>query len=105
MRSDVRRERKLPGGFDREVFELMDAEVKEEEEKEVVFDSGRSARDDGLFSEFEEEEEEEAEEGSETLGEHMVVVPISGNTSCVLALFLDLLYFIIGANLQIKHVS
>ncbi|KAJ6851357.1 histone-lysine N-methyltransferase, H3 lysine-9 specific SUVH4 [Iris pallida] len=64
MRSDLRRERKLPGFFDREVFELMDGAavgVEREEEEEVVFDSGRSAREDGLFSDNEEEDNEEEE--------------------------------------------
>lgn len=63
MRSDLRRERKLPGFFDREVFELMDGAAVgvEREEEEVVFDSGRSAREDGLFSDNEEEDNEEEE--------------------------------------------
>lgn len=88
MRNDLRRERKLPGFFDREVYDILDhqgssssaaaataaegppeaelalalapasatvADDEEgEEEREVVFDSGRSAAaEDGLFSDFE----------------------------------------------------
>lgn len=41
-----------------------------------------------MRDEFEQEEEAEEEE-SETLGEHMVVVLISGNINCVYALFLE----------------
>ncbi|XP_072950612.1 trihelix transcription factor ASR3 [Typha angustifolia] len=89
MRNDLRRERRLPGFFDREVYDILDGVVeveveveeveekgkrKEEEEEEVVFDSGRGAGDDGLFSDFDEEEkgsgaavvvEEEEEEAGE----------------------------------------
>ncbi|XP_051116342.1 trihelix transcription factor ASR3 [Andrographis paniculata] len=67
MRNDLRRERKLPGFFDREVFNILDGGEEEaggglslalrpaaEEEAEPVFDSGRSAAaDDGLFSDSE----------------------------------------------------
>ncbi|KAK2973844.1 hypothetical protein RJ640_011772 [Escallonia rubra] len=75
MRNDLRRERKLPGFFDREVYDILDGggspaaaptelalaltpstatAAEEEVEAEVVFDSGRSAAaDDGLFSDFE----------------------------------------------------
>lgn len=86
MRNDLRRERKLPGFFDKEVYDILDAgesgdepaapslalalpaveaaKVDEgvgeevEAEVEVVFDSGRSAAaDDGLFSDEEAEKE------------------------------------------------
>ncbi|KAL3599358.1 hypothetical protein D5086_007276 [Populus alba] len=75
MRNDLRRERKLPGFFDREVYDILDggggtvqglalalapssAAVEAETITEgVVFDSGRSAApEDGLFSDFEQEE-------------------------------------------------
>ncbi|XP_077212123.1 trihelix transcription factor ASR3-like [Tasmannia lanceolata] len=77
MRSDLRRERKLPGFFDREVYGIMDGgEVGElngkgVKEEEVVFDSGRAAgTEEGLFEDFEQEdiggslEKEEEGEGS-----------------------------------------
>lgn len=87
MRNDLRRERKLPGFFDREVYDILDGggggggeevemggglslalapvaapvEVGEEGEPEALFDSGRStAVDDGLFSDFEQSGQEEA---------------------------------------------
>lgn len=74
MRNDLRRERKLPGFFDREVYDILDgaatvassaspglglalAPAEETTTDEAVFDSGRSAAaDDGLFSDFEPEE-------------------------------------------------
>ncbi|KAK4762362.1 hypothetical protein SAY86_008130 [Trapa natans] len=74
MRNDLRRERRLPGFFDREVYDILDrgaetpapdlalalapaAAEQEHEAKEVIFDSVRSAAaDDGLFSDFEQEE-------------------------------------------------
>lgn len=87
MRNDLRREKKLPGFFDREVYDILDggagagaggststprnplalalgpssssmAEEVKEEEPEAVFDSGRSAAaDDGLFSDFEQQQQ------------------------------------------------
>ncbi|CAL4969142.1 unnamed protein product [Urochloa decumbens] len=88
MRNDARRERRLPGFFDREVYDILEgrgrailpgrspgnaadeeeaaaaaARVEEEKEagpSEAVFDSGRPATEEALFSEDEEEEEEEA---------------------------------------------
>ncbi|XP_008791026.1 trihelix transcription factor ASR3 [Phoenix dactylifera] len=84
MRNDLRRERRLPGFFDREVYDILDGaaaaaeppeEAEEEEEEgkggagkrgvadeEAVFDSGRAAAEDGLFSDFEEEKEVEEDE-------------------------------------------
>ncbi|XP_072965271.1 trihelix transcription factor ASR3-like [Typha angustifolia] len=76
MRSDRRRARRLPGCFDRQVYEMIkrgeeESEEEEEEEEEiemereeeeVVFDSGRKESGEGLF-----EDEEEA----------MMVLPIS----------------------------
>ncbi|XP_059633459.1 trihelix transcription factor ASR3 [Cornus florida] len=82
MRNDMRRERKLPGFFDREVYDILDggpassitptaldlalapsstAPPEEEDvEAEAVFDSGRSAAaEDGLFSDFEQSGQEE----------------------------------------------
>ncbi|KAK3018265.1 hypothetical protein RJ639_004500 [Escallonia herrerae] len=83
-RNDLRRERKLPGFFDKEVYDILDGggspaeamaaptelalaltpstatAAEEEVEAEVVFDSGRSAAaDDGLFSDFEQSGHEE----------------------------------------------
>lgn len=106
MRNDLRRERRLPGFFDREVFEILDGaaaaadreeevaaaeeEVKEEEGEEVkvaeeeeeeaaVFDSGRTATEDGLFSDFDcEDEEDAAEEGRPVAAPPESVRPISG---------------------------
>uniref|UniRef100_A0A0A9EB02 Uncharacterized protein n=1 Tax=Arundo donax TaxID=35708 RepID=A0A0A9EB02_ARUDO len=76
MRNDARRERRLPGFFDREVYDILEGRGRailagrsggngtEEEEavhvaEEPVFDSGRPATEEALFSEDEEEEEEE----------------------------------------------
>ncbi|OAY43834.1 trihelix transcription factor ASR3 isoform X2 [Manihot esculenta] len=74
MRNDLRRERKLPGFFDREVYDILDGvggvspatpglslalapSTEPAEDVETVFDSGRSAAaEDGLFSDFEQEE-------------------------------------------------
>lgn len=68
MRNDLRREKKLPGFFDREVYDILDRgnENGDEQglvlvlgsgvaESEVLFDSGKSAAagDDGLFSDIE----------------------------------------------------
>ncbi|XP_008677637.1 trihelix transcription factor ASR3 isoform X2 [Zea mays] len=85
MRNDARRERRLPGFFDREVYDILEGrgraivdgrsarnaaaeqpapvrvdEDKEAEVPEAVFDSGRPATEEALFSEDEEEEEEDA---------------------------------------------
>ncbi|CAA7396364.1 unnamed protein product [Spirodela intermedia] len=110
MRNDLRRERKLPGFFDKEVYDILDGtteggepveEQEEEEEEEpgdslrrevpeaavapaaaaepdpgavagdaeepatgvaAVFDSGRTAAEDALFSDFEQERDEEGDE-------------------------------------------
>ncbi|XP_008790688.2 trihelix transcription factor ASR3-like [Phoenix dactylifera] len=102
MRNDRRRQRGLPGFFDRGVYEILDgaAEVKaegeeaaaaeeeeeedegkkapaadeEDDEEEAIFDSGRTAADDGLSSDFEQEEEPSEEDERP---QAMVVVPIS----------------------------
>ncbi|KAL7171868.1 hypothetical protein ACSBR2_036512 [Camellia fascicularis] len=90
MRNDLRRERKLPGFFDREVYDILHGgttagaptglapaeegkegeeqtaaqEVEVEVEAEAVFDSGRSAAaEDGLFSDFEQSVQEEGSGG------------------------------------------
>ncbi|XP_019181001.1 PREDICTED: trihelix transcription factor ASR3 isoform X2 [Ipomoea nil] len=87
MRNDLRRERKLPGFFDREVYDILDrgddavaaaaaeevtgalalalgpsvAPGTDDPDPETLFDSGRSAAaDDGLFSDFEQSGQEEA---------------------------------------------
>ncbi|CAA2991434.1 trihelix transcription factor ASR3 [Olea europaea subsp. europaea] len=83
MRNDLRRERKLPGFFDREVYDILDGGEEEgasglalapsvaptgdeggkQVEAEALFDSGRSAAaDDGLFSDFEQSGQEEVGE-------------------------------------------
>lgn len=87
MRNDLRRERKLPGFFDREVYDILDGgggsssaaaaggptalvlalapateevEIEGEGEAEAVFDSRRSAAaEDGLFSDFEQSGQDE----------------------------------------------
>ncbi|RAL38690.1 hypothetical protein DM860_002668 [Cuscuta australis] len=92
MRNDLRRERKLPGFFDREVYDILDGGDCEEltarlalalgpsveagaedPEAETLFDSGRSAAaEDGLFSDFEPSGQEEtgfASPGKELLPE------------------------------------
>ncbi|KAK8477842.1 hypothetical protein V6N13_085537 [Hibiscus sabdariffa] len=82
MRNDLRRERKLPGFFDKEVYDILDgaataAEIPSSvmapalaltltptpavqdvaDDAETVFDSGRStAAEDGLFSDFEQDD-------------------------------------------------
>lgn len=81
MRNDIRRERKLPGFFDKEVYDILDggstavpssatappglslglaptpAAQDVAEDAEAVFDSGRSAAaEDGLFSDFEQDD-------------------------------------------------
>lgn len=85
MRNDLRRERKLPGFFDKEVYDILDgaaavssaveiphsvvapalalaltptpAVQDTAEDNEAVFDSGRSAAaEDGLFSDFEQDD-------------------------------------------------
>lgn len=107
MRNDLRRERRLPGFFDREVYDILDgvavaeveaepaAEEEEEgkkglgrtaaaggEEEEAVFDSGRTAAEDGLFSDFEEEKEaEDEDEDTAPPPQPVAAVPISGNGS------------------------
>jgi hypothetical protein len=104
MRNDARRERRLPGFFDREVYDILEgrgrailggrsggnaAEEEEvvvvpvEEEKEVgvaepVFDSGRPATEEALFSEEEEEEEEAPTPAAPPPPPPVVALPISG---------------------------
>ena len=102
MRNDVRREKRLPGFFDREVYDMLDGvggpppppsglalglapegmvALEEEAEAEAVFDSGRSAAaEDGLFSDFEQsgdspEKEPPPKEAPVTVS---APVPISG---------------------------
>ncbi|KQJ99628.1 trihelix transcription factor ASR3 isoform X2 [Brachypodium distachyon] len=114
MRNDARRERRLPGFFDREVYDILEGrgrgivagtsggnaageeetavrvdeeEEEEEEEKgkekevgvaeEPVFDSGRAAGDDTLFSEDEEGELEETPATTQASPPAVVALPIS----------------------------
>lgn len=55
MSSDVRKDNKLPGCFDQEVFESLDKSLGNHPcvAPEIIFDSGRHGVDDGLFSETE----------------------------------------------------
>ncbi|KAG6503251.1 hypothetical protein ZIOFF_031975 [Zingiber officinale] len=106
MRNDLRREWRLPGFFDREVYDILDgaalpelepeAEAKLAAEEEggrkgggltpppaevevAVFDSGRTAAEDGLFSDFEEEKEvEEEEDDPLPPPQPVTAVPITG---------------------------
>jgi len=108
MRNDARRERRLPGFFDREVYDILEgrgrailasrsagnaaeeeeavaaARVEEEKEAgpaEAVFDSGRPATEEALFSEDEEEEEEEAPAAAAPPPlppQPVIAVPVSG---------------------------
>lgn len=69
MRNDIRRENKLPGFFDREVYSILDKFIgKQDGSKEAIrvmqepiFDSGRpcGGGEDTLFSDFEHSAEEE----------------------------------------------
>jgi hypothetical protein len=104
MRNDARRERRLPGFFDREVYDILEgrgrgilvsrsagnaveeeeavAVPRVEEEKEAgpaeaVFDSGRPATEEALFSEDEEDEEEEAPVAPPP-PPPVITVPVSG---------------------------
>ncbi|KAK9276989.1 hypothetical protein L1049_006528 [Liquidambar formosana] len=105
MRNDLRRERKLPGFFDREVYDILDgggsatasglalalaptaeaaAEAEAEDEKqgvaeEAVFDSGRTAAaEDGMFSDEEAggSPEKDAEAAKEVPSSTTVPAPI-----------------------------
>ncbi|KAK9117705.1 hypothetical protein Sjap_016652 [Stephania japonica] len=91
MRTDSRRERKLPGFFDREVYDMLDgaaaaaegvgpmaAEEEREDEAAVVFDSGRAAAvDEGLFSDFEPSESPEKAAAAAPVAGSATVDPIS----------------------------
>jgi hypothetical protein len=112
MRNDARRERRLPGFFDREVYDILEGRARpvpddraarnaaaaeeavavavavhvEEEDREAqvpeaVFDSGRPATEEALFSE-DEEEEEEVEDAPAVAppppAPSVVAVPVSG---------------------------
>ena len=55
LSNDVRKENKLPGCFDREVFDSIDKWLGIDvhcSAPEVIFDSGRQAAEDGLFSDI-----------------------------------------------------
>lgn len=55
MSSDIRKEHKLPGCFDQQVFESLDKSLGNHPcvATEIIFDSGRQGVDDGLFSDIE----------------------------------------------------
>ncbi|XP_050223996.1 trihelix transcription factor ASR3 [Mercurialis annua] len=94
MRNDLRRERKLPGFFDREVYDILDGAdgvnaaaptpalalalapaSNTEEDTEVVFDSGRTAAaEDGLFSDFEQEEASGSPEKESTVAKEIPLI-------------------------------
>jgi hypothetical protein len=103
IRNDARRERRLPGFFDREVYDILEGRgrailggrsggnaaekeevvpVEEEEEEaaatEPVFDSGRPATEEALFSEEEEEEEEAPTAAGPPPPPLATALPISG---------------------------
>jgi hypothetical protein len=112
MRNDARRERRLPGFFDREVYDILEGrgrgivagsssggnaaeeeevvreqEDEEEEERgeekevaveETVFDSGRPAGEEALFSEDEEGEDDETPKTTQTPPPAVIALPISG---------------------------
>ncbi|KAI4985571.1 hypothetical protein ZWY2020_018201 [Hordeum vulgare] len=127
MRNDARRERRLPGFFDREVYGILEGrgrgvvvggssggdaveevgvgrmeedddgeETGEEEEgrgkgkevevavavavRETVFDSGRPAGEEALFSEDEEEEDAETPEATPAPPPAVIALPISENS-------------------------
>lgn len=104
MRNDLRRERKLPGFFDKEVYDILDggatgvptsttapglalalapnpAAQDMAEDVEAVFDSGRSAAaEDGLFSDFDQDDgggsPEKVDPGVAAAGGKAVPAPI-----------------------------
>jgi hypothetical protein len=102
MRNDARRERRLPGFFDREVYDILEGRdrailggrsrgnaaekeevvpVEEEEDAgaaEPVFDSGRPATEEALFSGEEEEEEEAPTAAGSPPPPLAIALPISG---------------------------
>ncbi|KAH7307024.1 hypothetical protein KP509_22G042700 [Ceratopteris richardii] len=55
MSNDVRKENKLPGCFDREVFDALNKSLGNHacSVPDVIFDSGRQCTDEGLFSDIE----------------------------------------------------
>jgi hypothetical protein len=75
MRNDARRERRLPGFFDREVYDILEGrgaagnavaaaledveEGKEEEEAKAVLRGSRGVQGSGLFSSSEDEDDQE----------------------------------------------
>ncbi|CAM0945329.1 unnamed protein product [Alopecurus aequalis] len=111
MRNDARRERRLPGFFDREVYDILEGRGRgvvagsssggnaaEEEEavrveedaeeegrgdekevavEETVFDSGRPAGEEALFSEDEEGENDEMPETTQAPPPAVIALPIS----------------------------
>lgn len=100
MRNDLRRERKLPGFFDKEVYDILDSgsagapetpglalalapatgpcpATEDADEGGGLIDTGRSAAEDGLFSDFEQEESGRSPEKVEAPVH--APIPISGN--------------------------
>lgn len=108
MRNDLRRERRLPGFFDREVYDILDGASPppglgpalapaEETTDDAVFDSGRSAAaEEGLFSDFETDEivgisvKDDPPAAAQPISATM---PISGNSSFVWILLSGLCLF------------
>ncbi|XP_008663155.1 trihelix transcription factor ASR3 isoform X2 [Zea mays] len=103
MRNDARRERRLPGFFDREVYDILegraggnaaaleDVDGKEEEAKAVVH-AGRAVQRGGLFSssEDEDDQEEDAATPSPTPAPAAVAVPIPGEQAVAVPSFLEM---------------
>ncbi|CAN6471866.1 unnamed protein product [Victoria cruziana] len=84
MRNDARRERRLPGFFDREVYDMLDGGTAAAKAAmvlvpvETIFDSGRpAAADEGLFSDFEASGHEEDSPAATPLMEVKVESPPS----------------------------
>ncbi|XVF44392.1 hypothetical protein PTKIN_Ptkin02bG0116100 [Pterospermum kingtungense] len=131
MRNDIRRERKLPGFFDKEVYDILEggstaipssatapglalglaptpAAQDVAEDAEAVFDSGRSATaEDGLFSDFEQDDAAGSPEKVEPPVAAAAVkavpapTPISGNLRIVYKKF----YFSISYMIHIFNSS
>ena len=124
MRNDLRRERKLPGFFDKEVYDILDsgsggapetsipglslalaapgsAAEDTEADAGVLFDSGRTAAaEDGLFSDFEQDETGRSrtpeKEAPPVPKEVPAPTPISGNCYWGLFNFLVFFFFFFG---------
>lgn len=120
MRNDLRREKKLPGFFDREVYDILDSSSPDQDNNNnnnnnnpltltlpvpplppAVFDSGRcAAPDDGLFSDSEQQQQ------------HNIVnppLPLPPTPGCILIqlpfYFYFYFYFIFSSQFSITYHS